>query len=174
LTDKATISRTPNDIAQSVQEAERNLVTPRSGKQEVVEIRPALIATRPELFQPRGFTTRKALDKGHVTKLVRRIATKGELEPPIVVKLGRQWVCVDGHHRIAAYVKHHGQDWRGAIKCHWFAGTIREAVDESVRRNDFVKLEMRRGDKYEGAWQRVVLGWGSKKKIREVLASAMD
>ena len=27
---------------------------------------------------------------------------------------------------------------------------------------------MRRGDKYEAAWQRVVLDWGSKREIREV------
>jgi hypothetical protein len=165
---KATVSRTPDDIAQALRAAERELKQPPDGKQQVRQIRPATIAMRPELFQPRGFFTRKALDPGHIAKLVRRIATKGELEPPLVVQLGSEWVCVDGHHRIAAYVEHHGKAWRGTIKCRWFAGTVHEAVDESVRLNDVVKLEMRRGDKYEAAWQRVVLGWGSKKQIRGV------
>jgi ParB-like nuclease family protein len=165
---KATISRTPDDIAEALKEAERQLKQPPDGKQQVVQIRPSLIATGPELFQPRGFASRNALDTGHVKKLVRRIATKGELKPPLVVQLGTEWVCVDGHHRIAAYLRHHGEQWSGTIRCQWFSGTIREAVDESVRRNDEVKLEMRLGDKYEAAWQRVVLGWGSKKQIREV------
>jgi ParB/Sulfiredoxin domain len=168
VTQKATINRTPDDIAKALREAERQLKQPADGKQQLVQIRPSLIATRPELFQPRGFATRNALDTGHVAKLVRRIATKGELKPPLVVQLGTEWVCVDGHHRIAAYLQHHGKQWRGTVRCHWFAGTIREAVDESVRRNDEVKLEMRRGDKYEAAWQRVVLGWGSKRQIKEV------
>src|SRR5262249_27684732 len=135
---------------------------------QVVQIRPSLIVTLPELFQPRGFASRNALDAGHVKKLVRRIATKGELKPPLVVQLGTEWVCVDGHHRIAAYLEHHGKQWSGTIRCQWFAGTIREAVDESVRRNDEIKLEMRIGDKFEAAWQRVVLGWGSKREIKEV------
>ena len=165
---KATISRTPADIAQALEDAEGGLELPTGAKQQDIQIRPALIVTRPELFQPRGFHTRNALDTGHVTKLVKRIATKGELEPPLVVKLGKHWVCVDGHHRIAAYVKHHGKDWQGKIRCQWFAGSIHEAVDEAVKRNDIVKLEMRRGDKYEAAWQRVVLDWGSKREIREV------
>jgi ParB/Sulfiredoxin domain len=165
---KATISRTPADIAEALQDAERDLELPPDSKQQDIQIRPALIVTRPELFQPRGFSTRSALDIQHVTKLIKRIATKGELEPPLVVKLGKEWVCVDGHHRIAAYVKHHGRDWQGKIRCQWFAGSIREAVDESVKRNDVVKLEMRRGDKYEAAWQRVVLDWGSKREIKEV------
>jgi hypothetical protein len=165
---KATINRTPDDIEQALHEAERQLKQPPDGKQQVVQIRPSLIATRPELFQPRGFATRNALDTEHVKKLVRRIATKGELKPPLVVQLGTEWVCVDGHHRIAAYLQHHGKLWRDTITCQWFAGTIHEALDESVRRNDEVKLEMRLGDKYEAAWQRVVLGWGSKKQIKEI------
>src|SRR5262249_36340368 len=37
--------------------------------------------------------------------------------------------------------------------------------DESVRRNDVTKLEMSTGDRYEAAWQRVVLGIGSKSAI---------
>jgi hypothetical protein len=164
---KATTSRTPKDIALALTVAERELKQPPSGKLETVQIIPAQIATRPELFQPRGFS-KGTLDTGHVAKLVRRISTKGELDPPLVVKLGRRWVCVDGHHRIAAYQKHNRANWNSSIRCHWFAGTIREAVNESVRLNEVIKLEMGRGDRYEAAWQRVVLGWGSKREINRL------
>ena len=161
---KATISRTPKDVEQALAGAAREIKQPPSAKRETIEIVPKLIVTRPELFQPRGFY-RGELDAGHVTKLARRIKTKGELDPPLVVKLGRKWVCVDGHHRIAAYTK---QSWTGTIRCVWFAGSVSEAVDESVRLNDVAKLEIGRGDRYEAAWQRVVLGRGSKSEIRRL------
>jgi len=164
---KATISRTPSDVALALGEAEREIKQPPSGKRETIQIRPALIATRLELFQPRGFR-KGELDAGHVKKLARRIATKGELEPPLVVKLGRKWVCVDGHHRIAAYTKQNGFDWTGTITCIWLAGSVQDAVNESLRLNEIIKLEMSRGDRYEAAWQRVVLGWGSKSDIRNL------
>jgi hypothetical protein len=141
---KPTILRTPDNIAAELAAAERELKRPPGGKRQTVGILPKQIKTRPELFQPRGFYTR---------------------DPPLVVKLGGDWVCVDGHHRVAAYLKQPKGGWRATIACQWFAGTAREAVDESVRRNDVVKLEMRRSDQWEAAWQRVVLGWGSKKQI---------
>ena len=105
---KAIISRTSSDVARALTEAEQQLKQPPSGKREKVFIRPVQIVTRPELFQPRGFY-KGELDAGFVKKLAGWIATKGELDPPLVVKLGKKWVCVDGHHRIAAYVKKIGR-----------------------------------------------------------------
>jgi hypothetical protein len=164
---RPTILRTPENVSEALARAERELRQPPSGNLETVQVAPAEIKTRPELFQPRGFSSIGALDADHVAKLARRIARKGELDPPLIVKLGEEWICVDGHHRIAAYL---GQSkngaWRGPISCLWFAGGVREAVDEGVKRNEVIKLEMRRGDRYEAAWQRVVLGWGSKRQIR--------
>jgi hypothetical protein len=166
VANRPTILRTPDNVSAALTQAEAELQQPPSGKTEVVHLRPADIKTRPELFQPRGFYTCGGLDPDHVAKLTRRIGAKGELDPPLVVKLTRDWICVDGHHRIEAYQKQPGGGWPGTISCHWFAGSVRNAVDESVRRNDIAKLEIRRGDKYEAAWQRVVLGWGSKREIR--------
>jgi hypothetical protein len=63
---------------------------------------------------------------------------------------------VDGHHRLAAYGKlKHTEE----IKCEWFAGTAREAWDESVRRNEKIHLEVQQGDKAEAAWARTVVDW---------------
>lgn len=159
---KVTLGRTPRELADEIAAAERQIVQPPEGKAKSERIAPRSITTRPELFQPRVMGTEH--DPAQVRKLERTIATKGELEPPLVVKLGRKWVCVDGHHRLEAYRK---RDWQTPIECIWFAGTVREAVDEGVRRNTVVKLDMGLASRQEAAWQRVVLGWGSKKQIIE-------
>jgi len=170
-----TLSRVPSDTAQAVAEAERELQRVSEGKGQQVQIKPSQITTRPLLFQPRSFGNNNALDAEHVKKLERRISTKGELDPPLVVRLGKKWVCVDGHHRIAAYLKtsKYGYGSHHTIICDWFPGDVRDAVDESIRRNDIDKLEMRSGDRYEAAWQRVVLDWGSKSEI-VALANVSD
>src|SRR5262245_30818830 len=135
---KTTLGRTPRDTEQAVAEAERELQRPPDGKTQQVLIVPAQITTHPMLFQPRSFYNSGAVDVANVNKLKRRIDTQGELEPPLVVKLNMSWVCVDGHHRIAAYLKTktYKQGNQETITCNWFPGTIQEAIDESVRRND--------------------------------------
>jgi hypothetical protein len=145
-----------------VQKAQAELVRPNNGE-TTVTLKVQEIATRTELFQPRGFFHQLfEIDNAHVTKLEREIRIKGELDPVIVVKLGETWTCIDGHHRLAAYEKNR---WTQPITCVWFGGSIKEAVDESIRRNAIVKLEVPQPDRLEEAWRRVVLGWGSKADI---------
>jgi hypothetical protein len=73
-------------------------------------------------------------------------------------------VCIDGHHRIAAYrLRNH----KKPIKCEWFAGTPKEAVDESMRRNKKDTLPIPSADRREEAWRRVLLNPGSKKEIAD-------
>ena len=152
------------DTAQALKIAEAQLERPETnGSPVFVQVRPQDIRTRLELFQPRrpGYGTR-TVDTKHVNKLATRIARKGELDPVLVVKLGREWVVVDGHHRIAAYLKLKRTE---PIRCEWFAGTVREATDESLRRNEKAHLEIDQGDKAEEAWKRTLLGWGSKAQV---------
>jgi hypothetical protein len=167
---------TVRDTAVALKEADARLERPEvtDGRPVYVDVLPRDIRERLELFQPRrpGYGLRK-LDTKHVTTLATRITRKGELDPVLVVKLqtvnpytgkvdGHEWVVVDGHHRIAAYQK---AKWSGTIKCEWFAGTVREAADESLRRNEKIHLDVQQGDKWEEAWKRVLLGWGSKQEI---------
>lgn len=167
---------TVRDTAIALKEAEARLERPEvtDGRTEYVDVLPKDIKERLELFQPRrpGYGLSK-LDKRHVDRLATTITRKGELDPVLVVKLatanpytgvvdGHEWVVVDGHHRIAAYLK---CKWRGTIKCEWFAGTVREAADEGLKRNEKKHLEIQQGDKWEEAWKRVLLGWGSKTEI---------
>lgn len=128
-----------------------------------VDLKPEQITMRPELFQPREFSFGiRVTDTLYVKKLSRQIKLVGELDPVLVIRLGEAWVCVDGHHRVAAYKQ---EKWQGTIKCEWFGGSVREAVDEAVRRNRTIKLEVPTADRQEAAWKRVLLGWGSRREI---------
>ncbi|MBI5322736.1 ParB/RepB/Spo0J family partition protein [Bradyrhizobium sp.] len=147
-----------SDTAKALRLAERQLKKPQTnGAPEFVQVKPQDIKTRVELFQPRrpGWGTRE-LDTKHVGKLATRIERKGELDPVLVVRLGDQWVVVDGHHRVAAYLK---KKRKAAIKCEWFAGTVREAMDAALARNEKTHLEVDQGDKHEAAWLRTLLDW---------------
>jgi Recombinase len=89
---------------------------------------------------------------GTFTPHARRIGIDGELDPVLVIRLGKEWVCVDGHHRIAAYpLRKH----KKPIRCEWFTGTPTEAVDESMRRNKKDTLPVPPADRREEAWRRV-------------------
>jgi ParB/Sulfiredoxin domain len=129
----------------------------------IVSIEPWKIETRPEMFQIRRFTYgHKDTDIEYVKKLERTIGIVGELDAPVVIKIDGEWVCVDGHHRIAAYNR---TGWRDPIRCLWFEGTVREAVDESMRLNGKDRLNVSQQDRLERAWELVILGKHSKAEI---------
>jgi hypothetical protein len=160
---------TAHVTATALQEAEKLLIRPEvTGRPVYVELKPQDIRERLELFQPRrpGWGTR-TLDTKHVNSLKARITRKGELDPVLVVKLatvnpytgeidGDEWVVVDGHHRLEAYRK---AKHTAAIKCLWFPGSVREAMDASVHRNEKVHLPIDQGDKHEAAWTRTLMDW---------------
>lgn len=135
----------------------------KRGNKRFVQLRTSEIKERLELFQPREFNYgARSLNPEWVKTLAQRMSIHGQLDPVLVIRLGEQWVCVDGHHRIAAYrLRNH----REPIKCEWFAGTPREAVDESVRRNIKDALAVPQADRAEEAWRRVLLDQGSRKQI---------
>jgi hypothetical protein len=155
--------------ATALREAEEQLEQPpKTRKAPVyVQVKPADVVTMPELFQPRRFSAGlREVDPKHVKDLATRITRKGELDPVLVVHLKgpfrSRWVCVDGHHRVAAYK---GLRRTETIKCEWFAGTLREATDESLQRNEVAKLAVPQADRFEEAWRRTLNGWGSKKEV---------
>jgi hypothetical protein len=164
---------TPQLTAKSLGEAEARLVKPEviEGHPVYVDLKPEGIKERLELFQPRrpGYGLR-TLDTNHVNALVTRINRKGKLDPPLVVKFGtvnpntgkvdgHEWVVVDGHHRLAAYRK---AKHTGTIRCQWFDGSVRAAMDASVHRNEKIHLRIEQGDKHEAAWTRTLLDWDGK------------
>lgn len=150
-------------VADALQEAEQELEQPTSTERPLyVNVKPADIRVRLELFQPRRFSAGlKEVDPKHVKDLETRILRKGDLDPILIIKL-RGWVVVDGHHRLEAYRR---LKRKTAIKCEWFTGTVREAADESLRRNELIKLPISHSDKQEEAWRRTLNGWGSKNDV---------
>jgi hypothetical protein len=147
------------DTQRALREAEAQLVRPErnEGRPAFVHVPPQDIRERLELFQPRrpGWGTR-TLETKHVNELAKRIKLKGDMDPVLIVKIGNQWVVVDGHHRLAAYRKLKHTD---PIKCQWFAGSARAAMDESLRRNEKTHLRVVQGDKAEAAWARTLMDW---------------
>jgi len=149
-------------VGQAMADAERALERPK-GASRTVNIKPAEVRTRVELFQPRKFSEGfHEVDAKHVKDLKIRIGKKGELDPIIVVKIGGQWVCVDGHHRLAAYSS---LKWKETIRCQWFAGSVAEAMDESLLKNEVAKLPVNQGDRFEEAWRRTLMRRGSKSQV---------
>lgn len=151
-------------VADALKEAEKKLEKPSSTERPLyVKVKPADIKIRLELFQPRRFSAGlRDVDPKHVKDLAIRIARKGDLDPILVIKLAGSWVIVDGHHRLAAYLS---LKRKTAIKCEWFTGSVREAMDESLRRNELINLPISHGDKQEEAWRRTLNGWGSKSEV---------
>lgn len=150
---------------EALEKAEKQLTTRPEG-QKTIKLKTDDIEFRLALFQPREFTAYggiRTTDGKMVKDLAHSISVHGELDPVLVIKLGEQFVCLDGHHRLEAYRK---EKWTKAIKCDWFGGkTVREAVDESMRRNAKIKLNVPHADKMEEAWKRVLLRHGSKNEI---------
>jgi hypothetical protein len=158
---------------QALKEAERDIVRPGPEDAEAVRLLPSEIDVLPELFQPREIPSRPRgsgyIDKKYTKQLQREIAKVGELDPVVVIKLKKtltnpylksdttpvnQWIIVDGHHRLEAYLK---DGWGEPIECQWFRGTAREATDISVKLNSKIKLPMSMQNKQDAAWKRVLL-----------------
>jgi hypothetical protein len=161
----------PLDTVQALRSAEAGLVRPEGtgGGPVFVHVPPQDIRERLELFQPRrpGWGTR-TLETKHVNELAKRINLKGDMDPVLLVKIDDHWVVVDGHHRLAAYRKLKHTD---PIECEWFTGSAREAMDESLKRNEKAHLRVDQGDRAEAAWARTLIDWdgntwrSSKKQV---------
>jgi hypothetical protein len=153
------------ELELAVAKAEKTLKRPK-GPNETVRLMPGEIGIRPELFQVREFSFGMSeTDPDHVKNLARNIGIHGELDPIMVIKLGTKFVCVEGHHRVAAYKS---AQWTQPIMCKWFSGSVREAVDESMRLNAKDRLNVPLADKAEHAWKRTLLGWGSKADVAKL------
>jgi hypothetical protein len=68
----------------------------KRGKRKHVSIRTSEIKERLELFQPREFSYGAVtVNADWVKELAKRIGIHGELDPVLVIRIGKEWVCVD-------------------------------------------------------------------------------
>lgn len=128
----------------------------------------------PELFQPRGSDEWRST--AHINGLsssstnAKQANETAKMEAVLVFWIGDAWVCLDGHHRLAAISKKRKAG--ATIGVEVFSGTVQEAMMESTRRNSRNKLPMNEKDKTERAWQLFMSGAGTHKAIAEACGVA--
>lgn len=113
------------------------------------------IAVRQAAFQHRA--SEDARSHLHIEELVGGIHASGKLDPVTVWWDGFGWVCIDGHHRLAAYRKA-GWDDYAQVPVAVFDGTPDEAVREALRGNSKAKLPMTQEERSDAAWSLVGTG----------------
>jgi hypothetical protein len=132
-------------------------------EKQASEDRPARLPSRlplsdikmiPELFQPR---TGKSED--HIEELARALREHRDLDPVLVMQVGRRPVLIDGHHRWSAYSRSKGHL---TIPVKYFEGTVAEAIAESGRENSKAKLQMQSSDRQDYAWRLTKMAMYSK------------
>lgn len=128
----------------------------------------------PELFQPRGSDEWRST--AHINGLAsssanaRQADEAARMEAILIFWIGDAWVCLDGHHRLAAIAK---KKKPGAtIGVEVFSGEVQDAMMEATRRNSRNKLAMNEKDKTERAWQLFMSGAGTHKAIAEACGVA--
>ncbi len=132
-------------------------------------LRRSEIDLEPAVFQPR-FDEDLERGEQHVKALVAAIRAKPDgkqhLDRILVVAIGKRFVLVDGHQRLAAYDRAHVD----VIPVEHFPGSLEEAHLESGRRNVKDKLPMTREAKQEVAWRAIALNEGvtEKRTMRQI------
>jgi ParB-like nuclease domain len=135
-----------------------------------VELSLKQIKVLPVLFQPRERLDGKTTDTWHVKSLKHAVKVYGDIEPPTVIRLkGTGFVVVDGHHTLEAYK----EAKRTTIKCTWYSGTVREAYDQSMLRNNRDKLPVTQADRMQAAWKRVLIGGWTAEQIKVVCGASL-
>lgn len=128
------------------------------------------IKTATAVFQPRDVEAVWLATESHVRVLAEAIKENGAaaFDPLVVWWSGSHWYVIDGHHRLMAFKKakaDHPKLRIDAVPVAVFAGTLNEAVTQSVALNSKDKLPMRKEDKLERAWKLVSLGELTKDQI---------
>lgn len=110
--------------------------------------------------------------EAHIKELAKAPQQGKDLAPITVWWDGKGWVCIDGHHRIAAY--QFAQKGHHAIPVEFFSGTLEQAVAKAAEGNTHDKLPMSAREKTETAWRLTIADTSfSKAKVVE-LSGASD
>lgn len=124
------------------------------------------IGTLEEVFQFRKPLPHKG--EAHKRNLGRSMERKGgALGRLLVYWAGDGWVCIDGHHRLAAYQRKKLQ----AVPVEAFTGPLHEAVKQALMRNNEAKLPMEERERTEAAWD-LVAAWDAEFSKSEIADTA--
>lgn len=135
----------------------------------------ASIEVAEAVFQPRTIFGSMGVDEAHIKELVRaakvQLGQDKFLDPVLVMPIGKDFYCVDGHHRLGAYRE---LEVSLPIPVEHFEGSIKEGVEEAIRRNSRDKLSMSKKDKLESAWKLTAQGGLSKAQISGIAGVAVS
>lgn len=123
------------------------------------------VRTLEAVFQPRQLADAAASGR-HLGELLRVLRDHDALDPITVMKIGGEFFCIDGHHRLEAYrQEREAGSRRSHLPVKVFSGTLEEALRASIEVNAPDKLNLTKEDKLEAAWRLVVLGQDSVAQI---------
>ena len=111
------------------------------------------IKTLPQVFQHRR--PAEYSSNAHIKALAEAAKSQGSLASMTVWWSGKNWVCVDGHHRLAAYALAEMREVDVPVEV--FRGTPAEAMARAAYTNSMDKLPMTRGEKVNAGWRLVVM-----------------
>lgn len=134
---------------------------------EVLKV--SAIKLLPEVFQHRRPATHSS--QNHIKGLADAAKTRGALAPVTVWWNGKHWLCVDGHHRVAAYVMAGMRLVEVPVEV--FKGAPAEALARAAETNSMDKLPMTKAEKVNAGWRLVVMG-GTLSKARQALAAGIS
>ena len=121
----------------------------------------------PGVFQHRG--RRGGQSDAHVKELVAAIkkSPTGMLAPMTVWWDGRNWACIDGHHRLDAYrIVASGPAY--CVPVEEFKGSLPEAMAQAAASNTKNKLPMAPAEKSNAAWRLVAVNSMSRQETAGV------
>jgi hypothetical protein len=138
-----------------------------------IKLMPSVFQMRDLGDQPGKYGEKLTSDERHVRELFQALRNKPErqrtLDPIVVVAMGSEWFCIDGHHRLEAY-RQIGTNRPVPVEV--FQGRLSQAVEKASKRNSKDKLPMSSTDKMEAAWRLDVLGEFSKREVMEATGAS--
>lgn len=136
---------------------------------------PTHIKRRVAVFQPRVLRVNGYLEDTQAEDLKEALGSGRDVDPIIVWWSGKHWYCVDGHHRLAAFLAWNQEVRKGKakgvtrrIEVVPFAGSLDEVIAEAVKLNAQIKLPLTKEEQRDAAWRYLVLS--RAKHTEEVLS----
>jgi ParB-like chromosome segregation protein Spo0J len=127
----------------------------------------AAIVTLENVFQHRTDIGAEMAREQHVKQLATALKQKPpesrSLDPILVKRLEDLWVCIDGHHRLAAY-KMAGIT---TAPVQVLEGSVDDAIRTAARENTKDKLSFTKRDRMNLAWRLTTQSIGSKREVAE-------
>jgi ParB-like chromosome segregation protein Spo0J len=130
---------------------------------------PRSIKVRAEVFQHRK--PAQHVSDRHVRELTEAAKAQGRLDALTVWWDGKHWSCIDGHHRMQAYMR--AGMFQAPVPIEVFHGTPEEALVRAAGSNSKAKLQMTPAEKANAGWRLVVMA-ETLSKVQQAQAAGVS